>query len=341
MSLSISMIVRNGGAHLVSALESVRDIADEIVVVDTGSTDDSIETAKSFGAFVAHYEWDDSFSRARNASLALCRGDWVLYLDADEEVPVETAEVIKRLIKGCFDPYISKVRQKDGHEHWSGVRLFPREGAWWHYRVHEQVLYKEGMQMAWHPGLVIQHHGTLGNPEKCAYYLELARRDYEENPKEIHRMKQYAFSLASAGGGPESKCMEHALALLLDVKDTFPKVELGPGMVANIASTSHIYGLICLLLRDLIRKTLAEAHDKGYAGWWSAVEFANLMFAGDKPEEVAGICNWVEKLPWDGIGYENKSRERIAVLKNWAEEELTERGNLNGDIAIEPVSLEC
>ncbi|GLH69799.1 hypothetical protein GETHPA_13320 [Geothrix rubra] len=85
-TLSLSMIVKNEAAHLPRCLASVRDLVDEIVVVDTGSTDETVHIAETFGARVGHFPWTGDFSAARNASLRLCTGDWILVLDADEAV---------------------------------------------------------------------------------------------------------------------------------------------------------------------------------------------------------------------------------------------------------------
>jgi tetratricopeptide (TPR) repeat protein len=78
------MIVKNEAALLPRCLASVVDVVDELVVVDTGSTDDTRSIAANFGARVSTFAWCDDFAAARNASLALATGDWVLVLDADE-----------------------------------------------------------------------------------------------------------------------------------------------------------------------------------------------------------------------------------------------------------------
>src|SRR4051794_40673333 len=82
--LSLCMIVKNESKHLANCLESVEGVVDEIIIVDTGSTDDTVEIAKSYGAKVYHYEWNDNFSDARNESIKYATGDWILVLDADE-----------------------------------------------------------------------------------------------------------------------------------------------------------------------------------------------------------------------------------------------------------------
>lgn len=84
MSLSLCMIVKNETDYLARCLASVQGLVDQIVVVDTGSTDDSVDIARSFGAEIHHFEWIDDFAAARNESLRHATGDWILILDADE-----------------------------------------------------------------------------------------------------------------------------------------------------------------------------------------------------------------------------------------------------------------
>ena len=80
--LSFSMIVRNEEARLAGCLASVREFADEMVVVDTGSTDATIAVAEAAGARVEQVEWPGDFAPARNTALTFLNGDWVLVLDA-------------------------------------------------------------------------------------------------------------------------------------------------------------------------------------------------------------------------------------------------------------------
>jgi tetratricopeptide (TPR) repeat protein len=98
--LSVCMIARNEAAILGQALESVRSLADEIVVVDTGSEDDTAQLARSLGAVVAHFPWTNDFSAARNASLQAATGDWVLILDADELIQEQDHALIAALLRG-------------------------------------------------------------------------------------------------------------------------------------------------------------------------------------------------------------------------------------------------
>jgi tetratricopeptide (TPR) repeat protein len=84
--LSVCLITKNEERFLAGCLDSVRAAADEIVVVDTGSQDRTVEIAQDYGCRVLHRDWDDDFSAARNAGIAAARGRWILCIDADERI---------------------------------------------------------------------------------------------------------------------------------------------------------------------------------------------------------------------------------------------------------------
>lgn len=85
-TITLSMIARDEEAFIASAIESVKDVVDEIIVVDTGSKDRTPAIARELGAKVLHFDWKDDFSAARNFGLKEVTSDWVLVLDADEEM---------------------------------------------------------------------------------------------------------------------------------------------------------------------------------------------------------------------------------------------------------------
>jgi hypothetical protein len=102
--ISLCLIAKDEAVMLPACLASVRGVADEVIVVDTGSMDDTPELARQAGATVIEHAWRDDFSAARNAGLAACSGDWVLVLDADERLaPGAGAQLIAAAKRGGFD----------------------------------------------------------------------------------------------------------------------------------------------------------------------------------------------------------------------------------------------
>jgi glycosyltransferase involved in cell wall biosynthesis len=144
------MIVRNEENNLPHALESVRGLFDELIVVDTGSEDRTVEIARSFGARVFDFPWVDDFAAARNAALARATGDYAFSLDADDVVDPPDREGLGELFDGLRpgDPAAFVIRCSCDPDRNGGgrtvvdhVRLFPvRENVRWTYAVHEQIL---------------------------------------------------------------------------------------------------------------------------------------------------------------------------------------------------------
>src|SRR5579863_8983698 len=85
-TVGLSMIVKNGADFLAPCLESLRGLVQQIVIADTGSTDSTCEIARSFGAEIIQVPWENDFAKARNQALEPVTTDWVLVLDADEEL---------------------------------------------------------------------------------------------------------------------------------------------------------------------------------------------------------------------------------------------------------------
>ncbi len=145
------MIVRDEEDNLSHCLESVRGVFDEVVIVDTGSQDRTIEIAHSFGATVFEFAWVDDFAAARNEALAHATSDFVFWLDADDVVEPSEREKLRGLlaslsvsepagyvVRCACDPSPDRVGGETVVDH---IRLFPlRADLRWTYRVHEQIL---------------------------------------------------------------------------------------------------------------------------------------------------------------------------------------------------------
>ncbi|HAP77783.1 MAG TPA: hypothetical protein DCR14_17095 [Acidimicrobiaceae bacterium] len=123
--LGAAIIVKNEADHLERCLTSLRGVCDQVVVVDTGSADRSVQVAERHGAVVGHYPWDGNFSAARNTALDLLTAEWVLYIDADEEVQ-----------PGDIAAFHHQLRHADGIITFT-VRFAARVGwtPYWEYRL--------------------------------------------------------------------------------------------------------------------------------------------------------------------------------------------------------------
>jgi GT2 family glycosyltransferase/thioredoxin-like negative regulator of GroEL len=147
--VSLCMIVKNEEDNLPACLATVADLVDEVVVVDTGSTDRTRAVAAGSGARVFDFPWVDDFAAARNESLRHAGGEWIFWLDADDRLDAENRARLRGLLAGLNDEnmaYVMKCvcrsEQADGSvtvvDH---VRLFRNHpDLQWKYRVHEQIL---------------------------------------------------------------------------------------------------------------------------------------------------------------------------------------------------------
>ena len=114
MNLSLCMIVKNEEATLPRTLDSVKDIVNEMIVLDTGSSDRTREIAQEYGARVYRFEWCDDFAAARNECLKYATGNWILVLDADEVLVPNILPQIKQAIKSDRALLINLIRQEVG-----------------------------------------------------------------------------------------------------------------------------------------------------------------------------------------------------------------------------------
>lgn len=105
IKLSVAIIAKNEEANIKLNLESIKDIADEIVLIDSGSTDKTLEIAQSYSCKIYHEDWK-GFVEQRNIAIQKCNGEWILILDADESLSKEMADNIKQeLLNPKYDAY--------------------------------------------------------------------------------------------------------------------------------------------------------------------------------------------------------------------------------------------
>ncbi|MGI6084069.1 MAG: glycosyltransferase [Acetivibrionales bacterium] len=235
MKISTCLIVKNEEENISRCLESIKTVSDEIIVVDTGSTDNTVEIARSLGARVYFYEWDNNFSNAKNYALDKATGDWIIFLDADEYFDEKTsknlAHVLNRInnnkaydailfkmyhTEGCNGRIISEnptVRAFRGH---NKIRFF---GA-----VHEQPLNKGNTLYAANItdySLVVYHTGysSVLLPEKINRNLKILKDEIAKN--QITNLTYYYMSSMNNNLNNSEESIKYALLALKE--PTFEK----------------------------------------------------------------------------------------------------------------------
>lgn len=206
--LSASMIVRNEERYLEGCLESIKDVVGETVIVDTGSTDRTVEIARSYGARVYEFPWNGSFADARNEALNRSRGEWILYIDADERVMPEGRDTLAAELS---DPgkvaYTVRFRPVTGYTSYREHRLFRNDprirftGV-----IHESIMsgikalvgaygYEIGAS-----ALTIEHKGYDGDvSHKHVRNLPLLKAQIENDPGRVYLRWQLGVTLMGMG----------------------------------------------------------------------------------------------------------------------------------------------
>lgn len=203
--LSLCMIVRNEEKYLADALKSVQDVVDEMIVVDTGSTDRTVEIAREYGAKVFFYEWNDDFSAARNESLKHATGDWILQMDADERLDDSLKENLRVFLvpsdrairyQVFIRNYMSEGDASSILGHYM-VRLFRKTPDTTFFGViHEQIFPNTGIITIPPESLFLWHLGYENLEAKSKKINErnipLIRKALE-NAEKINNMDLYSF----------------------------------------------------------------------------------------------------------------------------------------------------
>jgi glycosyltransferase involved in cell wall biosynthesis len=192
MKVSACIMAKNEQEMLPRCLESIKDWVDEIILVDTGSTDKTVEIAKEYGAKVYHHEWQNDFSLHRNQTIKYATGDWIFIIDCDEEVVSDMASFKKRLTR--IPPQVSgltvTVSEISGGEpttSWLGVRFF-RKTSGVHYKnaVHNKAVYDGGCAAT---NIQMNHYGYSLSPEKMEKKRnrteELLIQRLQDNPDDV------------------------------------------------------------------------------------------------------------------------------------------------------------
>lgn len=247
-SLSVIMIVKNEGAVLADCLRSVVEIADEIVVGDTGSTDDTAAVAAQFGARVHQIPWHNDFAQARNETIRLAWGDWLLHMDADEVLDPAGADEIREIVSTDTTSAAVEVilaNYSNDPRAWRWVAAAPDSpcargyagylpvGLLRLFRNHRDIVYREAVHenitasvlaiggAIRTSSILIHHYGYEGDPDrrsqKARFYLELAREKARSNSNDTKCLHDLAEQALGCGEEQEAEtACRRALAIQPD-----------------------------------------------------------------------------------------------------------------------------
>ena len=212
MELSLCMIVKNGEKTLGACLDSVREAVDEIVILDTGSTDGTKALALSYTPLVFDYAWEDDFAAARNASMARATKRFILWLDADDVIDAPELEKLL-ILKARLDDGVDAVMLPYHYaffEDGAPSLIFERErivrraaGFAFSGAVHEAMAVSGNVL---HEDVVIRHtgrHGESSNRRNLAIYEKLIAQGKAFSARDAY---YYARELHSAGKLSQAVC---------------------------------------------------------------------------------------------------------------------------------------
>lgn len=232
--LSLITIAKNEAAPMAKFLRHHQSLFDEMIVVDTGSTDDTVAVAQKNGARVFSFTWCDDFAAARNFSLEQATGKWVMYLDFDEVIAPSDFKRIREAIKGpqtCYMLPQWNYYNQPQHQEWQPVRgrypkrekgqlgffvadqyrLFPTGlGLEWHGRVHEDLALSV-KAAGFKPEALdvpIHHYGYVEGEERNAgrneMYGKLVRKKLEDDPNDWKAILELAYILVQENEGRQA-----------------------------------------------------------------------------------------------------------------------------------------
>ncbi|MBU0672471.1 MAG: glycosyltransferase, partial [Candidatus Margulisbacteria bacterium] len=243
MKLSACMIVKNEEAMLRMTLPDLVKSVDEVILVDTGSTDGTVEYAKSCGARVYYFSWVNDFSAARNESLKHATGDWIIWIDADEYLkPDDFAKLKDGLAETKADSFMLQICECPMstfkvNSYYLKRKVF-KNGAGFHFErpINEQLYEANGQAPSeWQliSKVPIYHWGNFKNEAdmeaKKIRNIALLERMVEQNPEDG------IFHYLLAENYREIKRLKEAVAEYRQVLELKPGQGLAIDALTNLA----------------------------------------------------------------------------------------------------------
>jgi hypothetical protein len=211
MSLTVCLLTRNEEQALPRALKSVAPVASEVIVVDTGSTDRTVTVAAEHGAEVRPFAWDDDFAAGRNFALEQATGEWVLWLNPNEELLPAGCEALPDLLtRGDALAYAVQIQtmvqaaRPDHVSETAEIRLFRRDvGLRYVGRLHPsfkvpaaELARRQGKKV-YPADLTVRCHSYLSvlTPDKLRWAARLLEKELQDRPGQLHYLIEYGRNL--------------------------------------------------------------------------------------------------------------------------------------------------
>ena len=321
--IGAAIIVKDEAAHLRRCLASIRDLCDEIVVVDTGSSDDSVAVAQAHGAVVLHRPWDGDFSAARNLGLDHISADWILYIDADEEAQqldtpaVRTALATADGVAGFLVSFASHVGWTPYWEH----RVWRhRDDVRFRGRIHETIvpdlrrLVREAGQRFEQLDMFLQHYGYEGDQTaKHQRNLPLLIEQVELSPRRVYLWNHLGRIHEALGNTIEAEAAwRHGVEVvrqfgLQEQVDLLVYGALSLFLIRNGRPADDIIDEGLSLGPDYYTLHLADAHRRICSGEWESAArvLRGLIAAGEGKVHQSVLAydrSIFTRLPWEMLG---------------------------------------
>jgi glycosyltransferase involved in cell wall biosynthesis len=318
VTLSLAMIVRNEDRFIERVLACAKPLCDEMIVVDTGSTDRTVELAEKMGAKVFHFKWIDDFAAARNFSFDQCTCDWMMWLDADDVITEENQKRILEVKRSALSDQIDIVvtsydcwYDKNGRCTLTSQReRLTRRVAGLRFKraVHEGIDFPSARALHRHDIRIEHRSDETSRPERLERNRRILERSIERTNAEPDDVRNYAFDLANQKKWAEAKSL---FLKYLDLRpntiyayDVLDNLSLCESQLGNDTSSLE-YSRKALALDSTRAESfvrIAIYHYKRQE-WAQAIPYlraASSLKRGEGPYVIAKHYTFT---PWDLLSY--------------------------------------
>ncbi len=325
--LSLCMIVKNESHFLPDCLASVRDLVREIIIVDTGSTDNTVDIARQYGAKIYFTEWENNFAKARNLALKKATQPWILYLDADERLYPQYHAIVRQAIESnqadaFYVNILSYLSGKLGNV--PHTQKYPRifkklPGVRFEGKIHEQItpsLTRAGARFK-NLDVVIEHLGYNLSPEeidaKVKRNLKFLEEQVAEEPENWYALFQLGQTYIVDGQTEKGLAVLHQLLKFNNL--TVPIAASALALIGNQLFLQKDYAAA----RDYIHKALQIA-PRQRLGYFLLSEIEAAL--EHWPEAIQALEDYLknENLTFSDLGVDKILDHKLIVFRlarNW------------------------